>query len=224
MKRIGMIASLAGLGLFCIMPSLASSQETAPPPPPPQPQQVANPPAARQNHMEVGAFGDYLRYPAGNANINFVGVGGRLGINVGRYVAIEGEMSYDFARNYTTTYSTTGSGGISTSFVKTGLRPLTGLFGPTFYLGSPSAHAFVTGKAGFIDFSTSNPNVVSGGTFTGAVNGVGGAGTYVAFYPGGGIEGFWGPFGLRAEAGDEVYLNNGAHNNLRATFGPVFRF
>jgi hypothetical protein len=29
---------------------------------------------------------------------------------------------------------------------------------------------------------------------------------------------------LRLEAGDEIYLNNGAYNNLKVTFGPVVRF
>lgn len=222
MKRIAVIASLTGLGLFCILPSLASAQETAPPPPPPQ--QVVNPPSADQNHLEVGAFADYFRYGPSSSDINFVGVGGRVGFNVSRKVAIEGEMNYDFARNYTTTYSGTGTGGVTTNFVTTGVRPLTGLFGPTFYLGSPSAHLFVTGKAGFINFSTSNPNNVSGSSFTGAINNVGNSGTYAAFYPGGGLESFWGPFGIRVEAGDEIYLSNGAQNNLRATVGPVFRF
>jgi hypothetical protein len=49
-------------------------------------------------------------------------------------------------------------------------------------------------------------------------------GEHFAFYPGGGFEGFWGAFGLRLEAGDEVYLNNGTYNNLRVTFGPQLRF
>jgi hypothetical protein len=43
-------------------------------------------------------------------------------------------------------------------------------------------------------------------------------------YPGGGVEGFWGPIGLRLEAGDEIYFDNGTHNNLKVTFGPAFRF
>jgi hypothetical protein len=30
--------------------------------------------------------------------------------------------------------------------------------------------------------------------------------------------------GLRFELGDEIYFNNGAHNNLRITFGPILRF
>jgi hypothetical protein len=83
---------------------------------------------------------------------------------------------------------------------------------------------FATGKVGFINFSTNNSGVVSGGTFTSAVSGVGKSGTHLAFYPGGGIEMFAGPLGLRAEAGDEIYLNNGTFNNLRVQAGPVLRF
>jgi hypothetical protein len=48
--------------------------------------------------------------------------------------------------------------------------------------------------------------------------------TYFAVYPGGGIEAFAGPIGLRAEIGDDIYFNSGAHNNLRVTVGPQLRF
>jgi hypothetical protein len=45
-----------------------------------------------------------------------------------------------------------------------------------------------------------------------------------AIYPAAGVEAAIGPVGLRFEVGDEVYFNNGAHNNLRLTFGPMVRF
>jgi hypothetical protein len=48
--------------------------------------------------------------------------------------------------------------------------------------------------------------------------------TYFALYQGGGIEAFAGVIGLRAEVGDDIFFNSGAHNNLRMTFGPQFRF
>jgi hypothetical protein len=48
--------------------------------------------------------------------------------------------------------------------------------------------------------------------------------TDFAVYPAVGIEGFAGPFGIRLEAGDEVYFDHGGHNNLRVTFGPQLRF
>jgi hypothetical protein len=45
-----------------------------------------------------------------------------------------------------------------------------------------------------------------------------------AVYPGGGIEAYLGPIGLRIDVGDEIYFQSGAHNNLRLTFGPSIRF
>lgn len=174
-----------------------------------------------ENHGEVGVFADYLRFSPGNSPVNFVGVGGRVGFNVHPNIMLEAEMNYDFTRNFTTTTSN----GINTSFVTTGVRPLTGLFGPKFQAGtSGPVRVFLTGKVGFINFSETNSGVVSGTTFTNSVSGVGGPGTHLALYPGGGIEGFIGPVGLRLEVGDEIYLNNGTFNNLRVTFGPHIRF
>ena len=57
-----------------------------------------------------------------------------------------------------------------------------------------------------------------------AIGGIGGGGTHFAVFPGGGIEGFWGPIGLRLDVGDEIYMADGANNNLRVTFGPTIRF
>jgi hypothetical protein len=204
MKRLAMIA---GLGLFLALPSWLAAQENH-----------------SDNQVEVGVYADYLRFSPGGGNAtNFVGTGGRAGFVI-HHVGLEAEMNYDFARNFTNTY-TTGSGTTATTtFVTTSVRPLTGLFGPMFHFGPGALHAFVTGKVGFIDFSTNNSGTVSGTTFTNAVNGVGGAGTHLAVYPGGGIEGFFGPIGLRLEAGDEIYLNNGTYENLRVTVGPQFRF
>jgi hypothetical protein len=177
------------------------------------------------NHAEVGVFADYLNFSPGNYSANYVGVGGRVGFNVHPNLALEGEMSYDFARNFTTTYTTGSGAGATTTFVVTKVRPLTGLFGPKLQFGTSGPfRAFVTGKLGFINFDTNTSGTVSGSTFTGAVEGVGGSGTHLAFYPGGGVEAFGGPFGFRAEVGDEIYLNNGIYNNLRVTAGPVFRF
>jgi hypothetical protein len=43
-------------------------------------------------------------------------------------------------------------------------------------------------------------------------------------YPGAGVEASLGRVGLRFELGDEIYFNNGPHNNVRITFGPILRF
>jgi len=199
MSRFAMIAALV-LGLAA--PGLVIAQSS-------------------EDHGEVGAFADYFRFTPGSSATNFVGVGGRLGVNVLPNIMLEGEMNYDFKRNYTNTFSN----GVTTSFVTTGVRPLTGLFGPRIYAGtSGPIRVFVTGKVGFVNFDETTSGVLSGTTFTNAVNGVGGPGTHVAFYPGGGVEGFIGRVGLRLEVGDEIYLNNGTFNNLRVTFGPHLRF
>ncbi|HEY8670966.1 MAG TPA: hypothetical protein VIL63_09015 [Terriglobales bacterium] len=171
------------------------------------------------NHAQVGIFADYLRFsPTSSNTINWVGFGARAGFNVNRFTQLEGEMSYDFQRNFTTV----NNNGITTQNVTTSVRPLTGLFGPKFETPGPFKF-FVTGKVGFVRFSETS-SAVTFGTVGNAISGVGGPGTHVALYPGGGFEGFWGPFGLRLEAGDEIFLNNGTYNNLKVTFGPQIRF
>ena len=70
---------------------------------------------------------------------------------------------------------------------------------------------FITGKVGFVNFSTSNQSAAAG--FTSSLGAITTGETKVALYPGGGIEGFWGPFGLRLEGGDELYFDNGTRNN-----------
>jgi hypothetical protein len=199
MKRI---ALLTILGLCIAAPSMMMAQGS-------------------YNHAEVGAFVDYLRFDATNPVSNLVGVGGRVGFNVNPNVMLEGEMSYDFERSFVNVNSN-GTGG-NGNIVRTRFRPLTALFGPKFQVGgSGPFRAFVTGKIGFVNFSVSNASVGTG--FNNAFNSIGNGATKFAAYPGGGVEGFWGPFGLRLEAGDEIYLSNGTFNNLKVTFGPVVRF
>ncbi len=115
---------------------------------------------AQKDHGEVGVYADYFRFSPGDSATNYVGVGGRVGFNVSPIVALEAEMNYDFARNYTSTYSTGTSAGGSTTFVTSSVRPLTGLFGPKFETPGPFK-AFVTGKVGFVDFSVNNSGTVT---------------------------------------------------------------
>jgi hypothetical protein len=195
---------LAIAGLLIAAPSWLAAQEGG----------------SNYDHASVGIFADYMRFSPGARTTNFVGFGARAGFNMNHHVSLEGEMNYDFERNYTTVCSNCIGG--STSFTPTRLRPLTGLFGPKFETPGPFKF-FVTGKVGFINFTTTGA-AVTPGTVGGAISGVGGSGTHFAVYPGAGIEGFWGPFGLRAEVGDEIYMSNGTYNNLRITFGPQLRF
>jgi hypothetical protein len=174
------------------------------------------------DHGELGAYGDLFRVTAANANsVNYLGLGGRLSLNVSAHAALEGEINYDFEQNFTKV-SNSGNGTITT--VTSSVRPLTGLFGPKFQIGtSGPARAFVTAKAGFIEFST-NYGTASASSFANAFGQFGNGSTHFAAYPGGGFEIFLGALGIRVEAGDEIYVNNGAYNNLRVTFGPTLRF
>jgi hypothetical protein len=200
MKRISLLGILS---IVAIIPAIATAQSRF-----------------GENHVEVGAFADYLRFSQVKPDINFVGLGGRIAFNVHPNVQLEAEMAYDFYRNYTSSFNN----GATTSFQTTRLRPLTGLFGPKFQAGtSGPIRVFVTGKVGFINFSSTN-GPASGGSFVNSVNNVPYGNTHLALYPGGGLEGFAGPIGLRFEVGDEIFVDNGTRNNLRVTFGPTFRF
>lgn len=222
MKRIlGCAGLIAALALPLALN--AQDQSTAPPP-----QYVQNPPNSRwdMNHATVGVYGDMFRVnPAHAAAVNFLGLGARVGFNVHPNIALEAEMNYDFVKNYTTVVTGTNSGSVGSTTVSTRTRPLTGLFGPKFQFGTSGPfRAFVTGKVGFTEFSHSSTTTASGQTFSNSLDQFGGGTTHFAVYPGGGIEGFFGPIGLRLEAGDQIYFNNGAYNNLRVTFGPEIRF
>jgi len=80
---------------------------------------------------------------------------------------------------------------------------------------------FGTFKAGLINFSTTSQQGTSG--FQSSLSDITTGNTAAAIYPGAGVEGFWGPIGLRADVGDEIYFKNGTHNNLRVTFGPALQ-
>src|SRR6266404_2675119 len=168
-------------------------------------------------HGEVGVSANYLRLATAN-DLNTVGVGGNLDFNMNRHVQLEAQMAYNFERNTTTA---TNTGGF-TSFNRIGLRSLTGLFGPKFISGTGAWRVFGTLQGGFINFNSSNKGPVSG--FVGSVGSVTGGDTHGVFYPGVGVEAFAGPIGLRVDVGDEMYFNDGAHNNLRIAAGPQFRF
>ena len=170
-----------------------------------------------EDHGEVGVFAEYFRYSYANPPENFFGLGGRAAFNVSHSVQIEAEMGYDFERNYTSTFRNT----VSTTTVTSHLRTLHGFFGPKFQTGAGPLRLFASGKAGFDNF-----NLTTSGPVTGFTNSVGltNGTTAFALYPSAGVEAFLGPIGIRAEAGDDIFFVNGAHNNLRVTFGPQFRF
>ena len=62
------------------------------------------------------------------------------------------------------------------------------------------------------------------GNFFSSVGNLGTQDVIAEVYPGGRIEGFIGPIGLRVDVGDEMYFANGTYHNFRLTFGPTIRF
>jgi hypothetical protein len=160
------------------------------------------------DHGEIGAFINYTRLSAAE-DTNFYGVGGRIGFNVQQYVALEAEGAYDFEQNVQVS---------SLSSTTSPLRIAHFMFGPKFQWGtSGPVRVFVTAKGGFENFSTNR-------SFSGQVTNIPNSETDATFYPGGGIEFFVGWFGMRFEAGDEMFFDNGVNHNLRVTAGPVIRF
>src|SRR5262249_50783509 len=117
-------------------------------------------------------------------------------------------------------FENTGTG--SVTFVDSNLRVLHGMLGPKLQTKGP-VKVFVTAKGGFINFRF-DPRSPSFNTFASSVGNLRTDNVDATFYPAGGIEAFIGPFGLRIEAGDEMYFNHGVHHNLRVTFGPQIRF
>jgi len=197
MKRhLGIIVT----AFFFVAPMIAAAQEKS-----------------RMDHGEAGIFAEYFRLGDPGPTRNFLGLGARAAFNVRPSIQLEAEMGYDFERNYTSTFSN----GVTTTTVHSRLRTLHGLFGPKFQTGSGAFRVFLTGKVGFENFTVSNQGAPTG--FENAV-GLGNGATYFTVYPGGGIEAFAGPVGVRAEIGDDIFFNGGAHNNMRISFGPQFRF
>src|SRR5579884_4297972 len=189
-------------------------------------------PAARaqesENHVEIGIFGDYFRLGgmqgpslAGTGATAFGGVGARLAINVSRRWQIEPEMNYDFAESFAEGF--TGPSGTVAGFSTSSLRILHGMIGPKFQTGGGAFRAFLTAKGGADNFMFSSAPVTFS-TFTSSVAGLRTNSVVGVFYPGGGIEAYLGPIGIRIDVGDEIYFQSGAHNNLRVTFGPQIRF
>jgi len=181
-----------------------------------------------ENHVEIGIFGDYFRLGetrgpslAGTGATSFGGVGARLSINVSRRWQIEPEMNYDFAESFSEGF--TGPSGTVVGFSTSRLRILHGMIGPKFQTGGGAFRAFVTVKGGGDDFMFSSAPVTFS-TFASSVGGLRTNNVVGVVYPGGGIEAYLGPLGLRIDVGDEIYFQSGAHNNLRVTFGPSIRF
>jgi hypothetical protein len=164
--------------------------------------------ASAQDHIQVGAYGDYFRLS--QTNTNLAGLGGRVGYKAFSHVMLEGEMSYV-------------ASGCTVTVANSSLKVLHGLFGPKIVAGHGAIRPFVTLKGGFVNFRL-DPRPTTFGTFTDSVNNLRANNVSGAIYPGAGLEGHLGPVGLRLEAGDEIYFAGSTHHNVRVAFGPFFRF
>jgi hypothetical protein len=207
MKRFFLFLMTGGL-LFAVLPTIQAQDS--------------------ENHAEIGIFGDYFRLGetrgpslSGTGATSFGGVGARLSINASRRWQIEPEMNYDFAESFSERF--TGPSGTVVGFSTSRLRILHGMIGPKFQTGGGAFRAFVTVKGGGDDFMFSSAPVTFS-TFASSVSGLRTSNVVGVVYPGGGIEAYLGPIGLRIDVGDEIYFQSGAHNNLRVTFGPSIRF
>jgi len=176
--------------------------------------------ALAQKRVEAGFLLDYLSVSQTQTN-NF-GVGGRLGVRVHHNVMVEGEFAYDYGVNFQEAYDNIASGNVN-AIEQTSIGVTQVLFGPKLEPANGHFHPFVTLKGGFIDFRLS-PSLIPYSGVVSTVLGIRDSNLNAALYPGGGAEATLGPVGLRLEFGDLVYFNEGAHNNLRITFGPILRF
>ncbi len=198
MKRFAILIALA-LSCAAIAPT-ASAQEND-----------------DKNHGNFGVYFDYTRLQF--AKQNFFGVGGRLGVNVHPNIVLEGEMAYDFERNATA--SITDLSG-NTTTVRSNLRLIHGLFGPKIQTTGP-VRVFAVLKGGLLNFSVAKSGVTAGNVANQFGN-IADGDTNGVFYPGGGVEFNVGHFGLRLEAGDEMFFDNGAQHNFKFMGGPQIRF
>jgi hypothetical protein len=173
-----------------------------------------------QSRVETGVFIDYLSISQTSTD-NF-GIGGRFGYRLHHNVMLEGELAYDYGINFDEAYRNISNGDIA-AIERTSIGVTHGLFGPTLEPAKGSFRPFVTLKGGFVDFRFST-SLLPYSNLASAILGIRTSRLNAAIYPGGGLEASLGPVGLRFELGDEIYFNNGGHNNLRITFGPIIRF
>lgn len=176
--------------------------------------------SALSQRVEAGIFLDYVGISQTSTN-NF-GVGARLGFGIHRNVLLEGEFAYDYGINFDEAYRNIANGNI-TAIERTSIGVTQGLIGPKLQPSGGGFRPYVTLKGGFVDFRLS-PSLLPYSDVASTVFGLRTSSLNAAIYPAAGVEATIGPLGLRLEAGDEIYFNSGAHNNLRITFGPILRF
>ncbi len=181
---------------------------------------LATSPVFAQKRVELGIFIDYLNISQTSTN-NF-GLGGRFGYRIHHDVLMEGELAYDYGINFDEAYRNVANGNL-TAIEHTSIGVTHGLVGPKLQPFGGGFRPFLTLKTGFMDFRLS-PSLLPYNNLTSTILGLRTSNLNAAIYPAAGVEAALGPIGLRLEAGDEIYFNQGTHNNLRITFGPILRF
>ena len=176
--------------------------------------------AHAQKRVEAGLFIDYLGIS--QTQTNNVGIGGRVGFRAHRHVMAEGEFAYDYGVNFKEVYTDIANDRV-TAIEKTSIGVTEGLFGPTLEPARGYLRPFVTLKGGFVDFRLS-PSLIPYSGLVSRALGIRDSNLNGAVYPAVGVSPSLGPVGLRLEFGDLIYFNEGAHNNLRITFGPIVQF
>ncbi len=155
-------------------------------------------------------------------NTNNIGAGARFGYRIHPGVMLEGELTYSYGINFRELYRDVRTGNIA-AIQQTSVGVSDGLFGPMLQPAHGHFRPFVTLKGGYIDFRLS-PSLLPYSGVVSTILGLRTSNVNAVLYPGGGAEATLGPLGLRLELGDSIYFNDGAHNNLRITFGPTLRF
>lgn len=173
-----------------------------------------------QKRIEAGLLLDYVGISQTSTD-NF-GLGARVGYRIHRNVMLEGEFSYDYGINFDEVYRNVTNANL-TAIQQTSIGVTEGLVGPMLRPAAGHFRPFATFKGGFVDFRLS-PSLLPYSSLASTVLGLRTSSVSATLYPGVGAEASLGPVGLRLEMGDLIYFNGGAHNNVRITFGPIFRF
>jgi hypothetical protein len=182
--------------------------------------------AAAQSHDDhergtVGVYFDYMRLHDSGSNL--FGIGGRIGINDHKHLAFEGEFAYDF--NHESTATTCFGSGCAVGIfdvTKSNIQAFHGLFGPKVQTAG-RVRLFGELKGGFVHLDTKTTLTLQGNPlFMPVIASI--SETHGALFPGGGVEFLRDRWGVRLDAGDEIFWSDKAHHNFKLMAGPVFRF
>lgn len=175
---------------------------------------------AQAQHVELGAFGSYEDTNVPTFPQNSFGLGGRLDVNLHPLLQAEFEMAYDF-KNAGFNLTQVAASAVLT---ESKLGVLHGNAGLKLQSRGGSFFVFVKGGANRYDPERSTSTITGSPVTISTITSPVGSFTKGILYPGGGIGFHAGLLGIRLDAGDEIFWENGAHHNLRVTFGPTFRF